>query len=57
VIVLTYFPLGSTNSDPSDPAFDIFSAVPDQLGTATGTAGERVNIRKVERIDKVPTEK
>jgi uncharacterized protein (TIGR03435 family) len=54
--VLTYLPLGSTNSDPSDPACDIFAAVRDQLGLRLEPQRERANILKVDRIDKVATE-
>jgi uncharacterized protein (TIGR03435 family) len=56
VIVLTYLPLGSVNSDPSDPASDVFSAVRDQLGLRLEPQRARVNILKVDRIDKLPTE-
>jgi len=38
VIVLTYLPLNSTNSDPSDPGSDIFLGSARPVGAATRTA-------------------
>ena len=55
-IVLTYLPFGSTNSDPSDPANDIFSAVRDQLGLRLQSQRGVVDVLKIESLDKVPTE-
>ena len=56
MIVLTYLPFGSTNSDPSDPASDIFSAVRDQLGLRLQSQRGVVDVLKIESVDKVPTE-
>ena len=56
MIVLTYFPLGSTISDPSNPASDIFSAVHDQLGLRLQSQRGVVEVLKIDSIDKVPTE-
>ncbi len=56
VIVLSYMPLGSANSDPSDPTADIFSAVRDQLGLRLESRREMVKILAIDKIDRVPTE-
>ena len=56
MIVLTYLPFGSTNSDPSDPASDIFSAVRDQLGLRLQSQRGVLDVLKIESVDKVPTE-
>ena len=56
VIVLTYVPFGSTNSDPSDAASDIFAAVREQLGLRLESQREPVDILKVDAIDKIPTD-
>lgn len=56
MIVLTYLPFGSMNSDPSDPASEIFSAVRDQLGLRLQAQRGAVDVLKIDSVDKVPTE-
>jgi uncharacterized protein (TIGR03435 family) len=56
MIVLTYLPFGSLNSDPSDAASDILSAVRDQLGLRLQSQRGAVDVLKIESVDKVPTE-
>lgn len=56
LIVLTYLAFGSTNSDPSSPASDIFSAVRDQLGLQLQSRRGVVDVLKIDSIDKVATE-
>ena len=56
MIVLTYVPLGSANSDLSDPASDILSAVRDQLGLRLEPQRAAVSTLKIDSIDRVPTE-
>ena len=56
VSVPSYPPFGSGNSDPSDPASDIFSAVRDQLGLRLQSQRGVLDVLKIESVDKVPTE-
>jgi len=56
VIVLTYLPFGSTNTDPSDAASDVFAAVRDQLGLRLESQRGPVEILKVDAIAKIPTD-
>jgi uncharacterized protein (TIGR03435 family) len=53
MIVLTYLPY--TNSDPSNPESDIFSAVREQLGLQLQAQRGVVDVLKVDSIDKIPT--
>jgi uncharacterized protein (TIGR03435 family) len=62
VIVLTYLPAIRTDdpavqsSRPSDPGGDIFSAVREQLGLRLVPQHEALDILKIDRIEKIPTE-
>jgi uncharacterized protein (TIGR03435 family) len=55
MIVLTYLPFGSMNSDPSDSASDILAAVRDQLGLRLQSQHGPVEILKIGEIRKIPT--
>jgi len=56
MIVLTYFPLGATSSDPANPMSDIFEAVHEQLGLRLHPQRGPVDVLKIDSIEKVPTE-
>ena len=56
MIVLTYLPFNSNNSDPSDVASNIFSAVRDQLGLRLQSQRGVVDVLKVDSVDKIPVE-
>ena len=55
MIALTYRLIGSTNSDTSDAATDIFSAVRDQLGLRLESQRGIVDVLKIEGVEKIPT--
>ena len=55
MIALTYRLISSTNSDSSDAATDIFSAVRDQLGLRLESQRGKVKVLKIEGVDKIPT--
>jgi uncharacterized protein (TIGR03435 family) len=55
MIALTYRLIDSKNSDPSDAATDIFSAVRDQLGFRLESQRGSVDVLKIEGVDKIPT--
>jgi uncharacterized protein (TIGR03435 family) len=54
-IELTYLPTGPTNTDPSDAAFDIFTAVRTQLGLRLESQRGAVEVVKIDSIEKAPT--
>jgi uncharacterized protein (TIGR03435 family) len=57
MIVLTYQTFGTVNNgDATDPASDIFAAVPEQLGLRLEAQRGTVDYLKIDRIDKTPTE-
>jgi len=56
LIVMTYQAVEATNSDASDPASGIFSAVHDQLGLRLYAQRGMVEVLKVSSVNKVPTE-
>jgi uncharacterized protein (TIGR03435 family) len=55
MIALTYLPSVSMASDSSDSAFDIFSAVREQLGLRLEAQRGIVEVLKIDSIDKIPT--
>jgi uncharacterized protein (TIGR03435 family) len=54
-IVLSYLPLGSADSDASDSAADIFSAVREQLGLRLEPRWGVVDVLKIAGVDRIPT--
>jgi uncharacterized protein (TIGR03435 family) len=54
-IELIYLPSVPAESDPADPAADIFSAVRTQLGLRLDPQHAPVEILRIQSIDKVPT--
>lgn len=56
LIVLTYLPFGSKNTEGADPASDIFSAVRNQLGLRLEAQRGFVEMLKIASVDKIPTE-
>ncbi len=54
-IELTYLPFGSLQSDPADPAADVFTAVRNQLGLKLEARRGMVDILKIDSVEKVPT--
>ena len=55
MIALTYLPSVSMASDSSDGAFDIFSAVREQLGVRLEAQKGIVEVLKIDSIEKIPT--
>jgi uncharacterized protein (TIGR03435 family) len=55
-IELTYLPYGSSDTDPSDAALEIFSAVRNQLGLRLDPQRAKVDVLKIQSVDKVPTQ-
>ena len=56
MIVLTYRPFAAISNDPSIAGSDIISAMRDQLGLRLESQRAAVDVLKVDRVDKVPTE-
>jgi uncharacterized protein (TIGR03435 family) len=55
LIELSYPPTLPGNGDPAEPVTDIYSAVRDQLGLRLESQRGKVDVLKIESVDKVPT--